>query len=97
MESVETVEVTVSGIAHTGPCWMYDVLLGTDGVNDPTIAVYDGLDTSGEKKIPTNTYDAALLGLNGVIFNAKRRCSKGIYVEISCAGAVEVIIGRRGF
>ena len=96
MESVETTKCTSSEAVHTGPCWLYDMLIGTDGVNDPTITVYDGTDTSGEEKIPTNTYDAALLGLNGVIFHAKRKCSKGIYVEISCAGAVEVVIGRRG-
>jgi hypothetical protein len=96
MESVDTSKKTASGIVYTGHSWLYDMLIGTDGVNNPTITVYDGIDNSGVEKIPTNAYDASALGINGVVYNAKRKCAKGIYVEITCVGTVEVVVGYKG-
>ena len=93
MESVDTQKFSASGAAANGPAWLYDMILGTDGVNDPTITVYDGIDNAGVEKIPTTQYDASALGLNGVIFHAKRKCQTGIYVEITCGGTVEVVVG----
>ena len=53
--------------------------------------MYDGEDNTGEEILPTNEYDATLLGLNGVVLKAPVQCWTGIYVEISCAGTVEAI------
>lgn len=92
MESVKSIKLTSSGIAYTGESLLTGMLLGMDKVNDPEITVYDGLDNTGEELIPTNDYDASALGLNGAMFGFADKCKTGIYVEITCAGTVEVII-----
>jgi hypothetical protein len=61
-------------------------------VNDPVITVYNGLDNSGGEIVPTCTYDASALGLNGVTgIDPGIYCDVGLYIEITCAGAVEVV------
>ena len=84
--------LTASGLVTKGRAKILGMLIGMDGVNDPTITVYDGLDNSGEVKIPTSTYDASALGLNGVEKSYLLRCATGIYVEISGLGSGEVVI-----
>jgi hypothetical protein len=82
---------TTSGIVYAGKCIFQGFLVGTDGVNDPEIAFYDNASAaSGTKVVPTNTYDASLLGLNGVT-GMHQYCENGLYVNISCAGTCEVI------
>jgi len=69
------------------------MLIGTDGVNDPAVTVYNGTDNTGQEIVPTATYDASQLGINGFILIYAKRCPDGIYVEISlAAGDVEVVI-----
>ena len=80
---------TASGLVYSGPCILHGFLLGTDGVNDPVITVYNNTAASGEEAIPTATYDASALGLNGAT-GMKMYCDLGLYVEIACAGSVEV-------
>lgn len=84
--------ISASAAVYTQRCYFRGFLLGMDGVNDPTITVYDNASTaSGDEIIPTNTYDASALGLNGVMFPGLGRiCKNGIYIEITCAGTVEV-------
>jgi hypothetical protein len=72
-----------------------------DGVNDPTLTFYNNIVASGEEIIPTSTFDASLLGLNGVM-GMHMYCENGIYLEVACAGSVEVVpqfspfpLGRR--
>jgi hypothetical protein len=92
MESVNlSSKKTATGIVLTGQGVFRGMLLGTDGVNDPVVTIYDGLDNSGTEIIPTATYDASALGLNGVIGKGVY-CETGIYVEITCAGTVEVVV-----
>ncbi len=81
-----------SGIVYTGPCSLTSFLLGMDGVNDPVITIYDGVDNTGPEIVPTVTYDASVLGINGAIFHWIKKCDTGIYLEITCAGTVEVVI-----
>ena len=70
--------------------------IGTDSANDPTITVYDGTDNTGNEIVPTTTYDASALGLNGFVASYKKRAYNGIFVEVSIgAGAVEVTIDYR--
>lgn len=85
--------LTSSGIWHTGKCVLYGFMLGMDGSNDATVTIYDGTSASGEEKIPSNTYDASALGMNGVIMpeGASIPCTKGVYVAITCAGTCEVV------
>lgn len=92
MECVKSIKLTSSGIAYTGECLLTGMLLGMDKVNDPSITVYDGLDNSGNEIVPTNDYDASTLNLNGYMASKPDLCKTGIYVEITCAGTVEVVI-----
>lgn len=92
----DTAELTASGMAYTGECVLFDVLIGTDTANDPAVSIFDGTSSAGEEKLPTNTYDASKLGLNGVVWQFARKMSTGIYVLIAlAAGDVEVIVGYR--
>jgi hypothetical protein len=83
-------KITTTGIIHTGPCEFRGFLMGTDGVNDPTITIYNGINNTGQEVVPTATYDAAIMGLNGVT-GKTHYCNTGLYIEITCAGAVEVV------
>ena len=69
--------------------------LGTDSANDPTVTVYDGTDNTGNEIVPTATYDASALGLNGLVIPYDKKAYDGIYVEITCSGTVEVTIDYR--
>jgi hypothetical protein len=69
--------------------------LGTDGANDPVITIYDGTDNAGNEIVPTATYDASVLGLNGLLGPYDKRAYNGIYVEITTGGTVEVTVDYR--
>jgi hypothetical protein len=88
--SAEPAKKTASGIIVTGPCVFRGFLLGMDGVNDPVITIFNNTEASGEEAVPTATYDASALGINGVV-GLMQYCDKGLYVEITCVGAVEVV------
>lgn len=89
-----TNKVTESGQIYTGECLLLDVLIGLDGVNDRAVSVFDGTSSSGVEKLPTNTYDASKLGLNGVVWQFARKCDTGIYVLIGAgSGTIEVVVG----
>ena len=79
-------------LAFTGRCFFQGFLLGTDGTNDPTITVYDNIASSGREIVPTTTYDASALGLNGAMIAVELECNYGIFVDITCAGACEVVV-----
>ena len=87
-------KLTASGIAVSNACSFRGMLIGTDSSNDPTITVYDNTAASGNEVIPTATYDASFMGLNGVTLPGDGiECWNGIYVTITLgAGAVEVVI-----
>ncbi len=87
-----TSKISTTGQAVTGLAYLKGMLLGTDGVNDPEVTAYSGVSTGGTEIIPTTTYDSSALGLNGVMLKDGIPCEGGIYVEITCAGTVEVII-----
>ena len=74
-------------------CRLNGFLIGTDGVNDPTIAFYDGSDATGIKRVPSNTYDASALGLNGFVslgYKTGIEFDSGMYIDISGSN-VEVV------
>lgn len=89
--SVISAKRTESGIVYTGPCIFTGILLGMDGLWDPTITVYDSLSASGNEIMPTCTFDSSAMGMNGAT-GMFQYCSNGIYVEITCTGTVEVKI-----
>lgn len=86
------VKKTASGIVIADLCVFGGFLLGTDGVNNPTITVFDNdSEASGEELVPTVEYDATALGLNGVS-GIKLLAQNGIYIEISCSGNCEATV-----
>jgi len=97
-KALDVVNVTESGIAYNGRCYFAGFFLGTDTVNDPIITIYDNITNSGTELIPTNTYSARVKGMNGVeIGGSLINAYKGIYVEITCSGEVEVVVLYRAF
>lgn len=95
MYSVTSKKISSSGMLYTGDSVLSHMFIGTDGVNDPTITIYDGLDNTGVEKIPSATYDASALGLNGFTLSFPLEFRTGIYVEITCGGTVEVCCGYK--
>ena len=93
MRIVESSYKTASGIIFTGSGMVYDVLIGTDGTNDVALTIYNGLSATNTKELlPTVTYDASALGLNGYTTSIGSKVNDGCYVEITCSGACEVVI-----
>jgi len=96
MQLLQHKKLSASGVAYTGGCALASMFIGMDGVNDPEITVYDGIDATGSEVVPTATYDASALGLNGFHGGLLGYdCKAGIYVEITCAGTVEVVVGYK--
>ena len=89
-------KLTASGQVVTGRYKFHGYLIGTDGTNDPTITITDEDNAAGKNSgemIPTATYDATALGMNGAILTEPIDCLYGIYLTISIsAGAVEVTV-----
>jgi len=93
MRIVESSYKTASGVIFTGRGIVYDVLIGTDGTNDPVVTIYNGLSATNTKELlPTATYDASALGLSGYTTSIGSKVNDGCYVEITCSGACEVVI-----
>jgi len=67
--------------------------VGTDGLNNPTVTIYDNTSAAGNEVVPTAEYDASVLGMNGGL-GVQVLCVNGLYVEISFAGAgaTEVVV-----
>ena len=82
-----------TGLICTGPGVFGGFLLGMDGANDPTITIYDNTEASGEEMVPTSTYDASTLGLNGALIGKHLPGFKnGLYVEVTITGAKEIVV-----
>jgi hypothetical protein len=82
-------KVAASAIIATGFTRFVGVLLSTDGTNDPVVTVYNALAaTGGREVVPTNTYDASALGLNGAWFGHEGaiECDVGVYVAVTNLG-----------
>lgn len=93
----KTISFTATGgsIVINRPCVFYGYIVGMDGTNDPTITIYDNSNAaSGHEPVPTNTYDASVLGVNGAMLPADgTRCRNGLYCYTTIgAGAVEITI-----
>ena len=81
---VRAVRFTVSGILWAGPCVLCGFLVGTDGVNDPTLTFYNGLAAvpNGDV-VPTTTFESSTFGFNGFMPQIQIDCPAGLYVEVA--------------
>lgn len=75
---------------YTGKCTYHGFRLGMDGNNDVTLTIKDGT----IEIVPTNTYDASALGLNGEVLpdQAAITCDTGIVANITTAGTFELVV-----
>ena len=94
-QHVLVLTVSSSQIITSNSATLAGMQLGTDGVNDPTVTIYDGTTNAGNEIVPTTTYDASALGLSGFVGAYDKKAYNGIYVEISGAGSVEVTVDYR--
>ena len=92
LEILRHKKLSASGIIYSGPCVLGGILIGTDAANDPTITVFDAVAAAGNEVIPTNQYDASVLGLNGATIPIAVKCVNGIYVQITTGGSCEVTV-----
>jgi len=90
--------ITESTLIHSGPNFLMDIIIGSDGTNNPTVACYNEADdskTATARVIPSQTYDAIALGLNGIVLQFARFNNTGLYVEVSNLGSGEIVVGSR--
>ena len=92
-----TSRITESSLIYTGTGFLFSILVGADNVNDPVVAVYDDTDgnTAANRIIPSVTYDASVLGLNGVVLEFPKKFTTGLYVVVTNIGSGEVIVDYR--
>ena len=76
---------------YTGKCSYHGFRIGMDGTNDVSLTIADG--TGGTEILPTNTYDASSLGLNGEVLpdQASITCEIGLVATITCTGTFELV------
>ncbi len=91
------VRIVVSTQIHTGKGYLFSLLVGVDTVNNPVIAAYDdeGGATAANQIIPSTTYDATALGLNGVVLQFAKNFDTGLYISIANIGSGSVIVDWR--
>lgn len=83
--------LTESGQAYTGSGVFHGFIIKCDGVNDVILNVYDNTSAAGKKLILTDApFDGTVL-LNAFSINPGAFFDNGIYIELACAGAVEVM------
>jgi len=98
MVKAESGKFGSSAVAVRGQGLLYNMQIGCDGSNDPIVTIYDGESATNAKEIvPTCTYDASALGMNGFTSTVGKKFIKGLYVEITCGGTVEVILDWEKF
>jgi len=80
-------------LIYTGNCKYGGMTIYDDGTNKPTIAVYDNIAGSGRELSPSYEYSVGY-GIHGYTVPADEgeEVKIGIYVAITCAGAVKVKI-----
>ena len=89
--------LTATATVSTDPVWVGAFIVATDGVNDPVVAAYNDTDalTAGNRVIPSCTYDASVLGLNGFTLGFMTDFDTALHVTISNLGTGEVMIFYR--
>jgi len=91
-------KIIISTVIHTEPCFLMKIVIGTDGTNDPVVAAYNEADTSATAAkmiLPSITYDASALGINGAIYHCSEYLDTGLYIAIANIGTGSVIVSTR--
>jgi len=85
-ESLITAPATASGIAYTGKGWFNGFALKTDGTNNVTVNIYDGLAVTATLLIPTSMVVPGTDYYFGYKPPSPIRVTTGIYVTVAVAG-----------
>ena len=76
------VRMTATGQVRTGKSLLLGFQVGTDGTNDPTITIYNGVAAvAGNAVVPTQIYEASDNTLRGMI-QAYKYCPDGVYIAM---------------
>lgn len=88
------VRVIESTLIYTGKGFLFSLLIGMDTVNDPVIAIHDDTDgdTAANEIVPSNTYDADALGINGLVLKFAKHFETGLYIKIANLGSGSVVL-----
>jgi hypothetical protein len=91
---VKAVRFNGSGVINAGACLLCGFLLGTDGVNDPTLTFYNAQAATAETDVvPTTTFEASTYGLSGFMpGEVAIDCPNGLYVEVANMGTGEGVV-----
>lgn len=80
--------LTGDGVVHGAPCIVGAVVIGTDGVNNVTVDLYDNASAaSGNRIIPQFVQVAANARYGGIIEDEGVVCKNGAYIAISGSNA----------
>ena len=86
MKVVSSGVKTADSAVISKSCIFNQVVVQPDGVNDVTVAIYDGTDATGTQVLPTFTFAGD--GGPQATPPIKLNMAAGIYVDITTAGAV---------
>lgn len=84
--------MTGSGQVYAKRCNLLGFLLGMDGINDTRFALHHGTGSGDEKCVPSATYDAAALGINGAEKPYLVYCPSGLYFNAEAGANFECIV-----
>lgn len=90
--------IAVSTLIHDEPCFLAKIVIGSDGTNNPVVAAYnedDDSETAAKEILPSQTYDAVSLGLNGIVYQFMEKCDTGLYISISNIGSGSIVVSTR--
>lgn len=79
---------TPSGIIAES-CIYYGISVKPDGINDVVLNIYDSLDASGDRLLPSEISIPAASRLTSFMSQAGLWCYNGIYVDVTCSGIYE--------
>ncbi len=81
-----TAPASASGIAFTGACVFYGIVIRTDGSNDVTFSIYKNTAASGDKLIPEDVIVNGATKIFTYGLDPGIWCTTGIYVKTAVAG-----------
>jgi hypothetical protein len=81
---------TADALIHTGPAYLYGIVVATDGTNSVTVKTYDNTTASGTQKPHPDwiVSTGAANRIASISFDPPVPMGTGIYVDITTSGTV---------
>jgi hypothetical protein len=81
---------------HTGACWLYGIVVATDGTNAVTFKTYDALTATGTKVHPDWIATTSSTNRMAVLsFDPPLELQTGLSVDITTAGTATFVVYYR--